>query len=45
MAVDIAHDGLSAATKLDATAYDVVVLDRDLPGIHGDTLCQMITAR
>ena len=26
-------------------AYNVVVLDRDLPGIHGDTLCQMITER
>jgi DNA-binding response OmpR family regulator len=23
--------------------YDVVVLDRDLPGVHGDTICQMIT--
>ncbi len=45
MAVDIARDGLQAAAKLDACAYDVVVLDRDLPGIHGDTLCQMITGR
>ncbi|MFG2292390.1 response regulator transcription factor [Streptomyces sp. NPDC048603] len=45
MAVDAAHDGLDAAAKLDATAYDVVVLDRDLPGIHGDTLCRMITSR
>jgi DNA-binding response OmpR family regulator len=43
MAVDAAHDGLDAAAKLDLNAYDVVVLDRDLPGIHGDTLCQMIT--
>ena len=43
MAVDAARDGLEAAAKLDASAYDVVVLDRDLPGIHGDTLCQMIT--
>jgi DNA-binding response OmpR family regulator len=43
MAVDVAHDGLTAATKLDVNAYDVVVLDRDLPAIHGDTLCQMIT--
>jgi DNA-binding response OmpR family regulator len=43
MAVDAALDGLEAAAKLDANAYDVVVLDRDLPGIHGDTLCQMIT--
>jgi DNA-binding response OmpR family regulator len=43
MAVDAAHDGLEAAAKLDVNAYDVVVLDRDLPGIHGDVLCQMIT--
>jgi DNA-binding response OmpR family regulator len=43
MAVDAAHDGLEAAAKLDLNAYDVVVLDRDLPGINGDTLCQMIT--
>jgi DNA-binding response OmpR family regulator len=43
MAVDAAHDGLEAAAKLDLNAYDVVVLDRDLPGIHGDLLCQMIT--
>ena len=45
MAVDAAHDGLEAAAKLDTNSYDVVVLDRDLPGIHGDTLCQMITER
>ncbi len=43
MAVDAAHDGLEAAAKLNLNTYDVVVLDRDLPGIHGDTLCQMIT--
>ncbi|MFK4692311.1 DNA-binding response OmpR family regulator [Streptomyces pristinaespiralis] len=45
MAVDVALDGLAAAAKLDVNAYDVVVLDRDLPGIHGDILCQMITER
>jgi DNA-binding response OmpR family regulator len=45
MAVDAAHDGLDAAAKLGVNAYDVVVLDRDLPGIHGDALCQMITDR
>ncbi|BAU87160.1 two component transcriptional regulator [Streptomyces laurentii] len=45
MAVDVAHDGLDAAAKLGLNPYDVVVLDRDLPGIHGDTLCQMITER
>ncbi|GAA2588769.1 response regulator transcription factor [Winogradskya consettensis] len=45
LAVDLARDGLEAAAKLDITGYDVVVLDRDLPGLHGDTLCQMITER
>ena len=45
MAVDVARDGLEAAAKLEVNAYDVVVLDRDLPGVHGDTLCQMITER
>jgi DNA-binding response OmpR family regulator len=45
MAVDVALNGLSAAEKLDLAPYEVVVLDRDLPGLHGDTLCQMITER
>ena len=45
MAVDAAHDGLEAVAKLDLSPYDVIVLDRDLPGIHGDVLCQMITNR
>ncbi|MGX6604058.1 response regulator transcription factor [Micromonosporaceae bacterium Da 78-11] len=45
MAVDVAHDGLTAAEKLHLNGYDVVVLDRDLPGIDGDTLCQMITGQ
>jgi DNA-binding response OmpR family regulator len=42
MAVDIAYDGLQATSKLAVGAYDVVVLDRDLPGMHGDTICRMI---
>ncbi|GAA0372843.1 response regulator transcription factor [Microbispora corallina] len=45
MAVDVTYDGLTAAAKLDLTAYDVVVLDRDLPGLHGDALCRTITER
>jgi DNA-binding response OmpR family regulator len=45
LAVDVAYDGLEAAVKLDVNSYDVVVLDRDLPGLHGDALCQMITER
>ena len=43
IAVDVAYDGLEAVTKLNLAPYDVVVLDRDLPGIHGDQLCQIIT--
>jgi DNA-binding response OmpR family regulator len=45
MAVDVAYDGLQAAARLDLNSYDVVVLDRDLPGLHGDTLCRMIAER
>lgn len=45
MAVDVTYDGLTAAAKLDLAAYDVVVLDRDLPGLHGDELCQVIAER
>ena len=36
MAVDVALDGTSAAEKVTLTPYDVLVLDRDLPGVHGD---------
>lgn len=43
MAVDVAYDGHEADTKLTLYPYDVVVLDRDLPGIHGDDVCRVIT--
>jgi len=42
-AVDVAYNGIDAASKIDVNAYHVVVLDRDLPGINGDTICRMIT--
>lgn len=42
-AVDVAYGGIDAATKISLHPYDVVVLDRDLSGIHGDTICQLIT--
>jgi CheY-like chemotaxis protein len=45
IAVDVAYDGDEAASKLNVNPYDVVLLDRDLPGIHGDQLCQIITHR
>jgi DNA-binding response OmpR family regulator len=44
IAADVAYDGAAAAFKLDLNPYDVLVLDRDLPGIHGDTLCSTLTA-
>jgi DNA-binding response OmpR family regulator len=40
---DIAYDGREAAAKLKLNPYEVVLLDRDLPGIHGDQLCRIIT--
>lgn len=42
MAADVAYDGTEAAGKLCVNSYDVVVLDRTLPGVTGDRLCQMI---
>ncbi|WP_335990624.1 response regulator transcription factor [Glycomyces sp. MUSA5-2] len=45
MAVDLAFDGLAAAEKLGCTAYDVLVLDRDLPGLHGDAVCRLVADR
>jgi DNA-binding response OmpR family regulator len=40
MAVDIAFDGESALTHVAQENYDVVVLDRDLPRLHGDDVCR-----
>jgi DNA-binding response OmpR family regulator len=44
MAVDIAHEGESALRKAGLVEYDVVVLDRDLPGIDGDDVCRALRA-
>jgi len=44
MAVDTAHDGQAALQQMAATRYDVVVLDRDLPGVPGDEVCRRIVA-
>ena len=43
IAADVAYDGLDAASKVNVNDYDVVVLDRDLPGLSGDVVCHMIT--
>lgn len=42
IAVDVALDGASGLSKLHVNQYDVVVLDRDLPGVHGDDICRQL---
>jgi len=42
MAVDLAPDGSDALVKSRIVRYDVVVLDRDLPGVHGDEVCRAV---
>jgi DNA-binding response OmpR family regulator len=44
MAVDVVLDGDDALEHLAVTRYDVVVLDRDLPGTHGDEVCRDLVA-
>jgi DNA-binding response OmpR family regulator len=44
MAVDVAFDGREALDRAALTTYDVVVLDRDLPGVHGDEVCRSLVA-
>jgi DNA-binding response OmpR family regulator len=42
MAVDVAYDGDAALQRLEVNDYDVVVLDRDLPVVHGDQVCRTL---
>jgi DNA-binding response OmpR family regulator len=44
LAVDVVLDGDDALEHLAVTRYDVLVLDRDLPGTHGDEICQQLAA-
>jgi DNA-binding response OmpR family regulator len=44
-AVDVVYDGGAALERADVNDYDVVVLDRDLPVVHGDEVCRTLTAR
>jgi DNA-binding response OmpR family regulator len=44
MAVDVVFDGRDALDHLALTSYDVVVLDRDIPGEHGDDVCRALVA-
>jgi DNA-binding response OmpR family regulator len=45
MAVDVAYDGESGWRRTLIADYDVIVLDRDLPGLHGDALCARVLER
>ena len=45
MAVDVAYRGDAADELLSVNDYDVVVLDRDLPGLHGDEVARRLAAR
>jgi DNA-binding response OmpR family regulator len=42
MAVDVVLDGTAALQHAAITRYDVIVLDRDLPGVHGDDICRSL---
>jgi DNA-binding response OmpR family regulator len=42
MTVDVALDGHAAIDRASVNDYDVVVLDRDLPGVHGDEVCRSL---
>jgi DNA-binding response OmpR family regulator len=44
MAVDVAYDGAAAVEVTAVNRYDVVVLDRDLPRVHGDAVCASLVA-
>jgi DNA-binding response OmpR family regulator len=44
MAVDVVLDGNDALVHLAVTRYDVVVLDRDVPGTHGDEICRQLAS-
>ncbi|MFC0039493.1 response regulator transcription factor [Actinomadura rayongensis] len=44
MAVDVARDGREAIDRATVVDYSVIVLDRDLPVVHGDEVCRILTA-
>jgi DNA-binding response OmpR family regulator len=45
LAVDVVNDGSAALAAAEITAYDVIVLDRDLPVVHGDQVCRALAGR
>ncbi|MDH2427480.1 response regulator transcription factor [Sphaerisporangium sp. TRM90804] len=44
IAVDVVYDGAEALERLAYVRYDVIVLDRDLPELHGDEVCRTLAA-
>lgn len=42
MAVDVVYDGATALENAAVNDYDVIVLDRDIPAVHGDVVCSQI---
>ncbi|GAA2630653.1 response regulator transcription factor [Paractinoplanes durhamensis] len=44
-AVDVAYDGAAALERIDVNDYDVVVLDRDIPAVHGDDVCRAVVEK
>jgi DNA-binding response OmpR family regulator len=45
LAVDVSHEGADALARLEVNRYDVVVLDRDLPGVPGDQVCCILAGQ
>lgn len=42
---DVVHDGHAALAAIDINAYEVVLLDRDIPGVSGDDVCRLLNDR
>ncbi|OLT35919.1 DNA-binding response regulator [Actinomadura sp. CNU-125] len=45
LAVDVAYDGAGALERAGVNDYDVIVLDRDLPKVHGDDVCKQLVVQ
>jgi DNA-binding response OmpR family regulator len=45
MAVDVVYDGAAALRQAAVYGYDVIVLDRDIPQVHGDRVCENLVAQ
>jgi DNA-binding response OmpR family regulator len=45
MAVNVAYDGQDALDHVALTRYHVIVLDQELPGVHGDQVCADLASR